>query len=211
MGLNQGLTTKNDLGINSMQVKTEKPYYTPEEYLQLEETAEYKNEYHNGEIIPMVGGTTNHNQICLNICRNFPLKVNSQDYYTYMEGVRLWLPEHNFYTYPDVMVVKGKPIYHGKGNSNVTNPQIIMEVLSSSTQGYDRGDKFQYYRSLSTFEEYILIDQYSYAVDQYIKQSNNQWSVNFYAGENAVLKFASVDWQISLQDVYQRVDFEAEQ
>jgi len=192
-----------------MQVKTEKRYYTPEEYLELEETAEYKNEYLDGEIIPMVGGTTNHNQITGNFYKRFPLAVNDQDYYTYMEGVRLWLSEHRCYTYPDVMVIKGQPIYQGKGKSTVTNPQIIVEVLSPSTQGYDRGDKFKYYRSLPTFQEYILINQNSYAVEQYLKQSEDKWTLSFCEGENAILQLASIDWQISLQDLYQRVDFEA--
>ncbi|GBF82147.1 Uma2 family endonuclease [Aphanothece sacrum] len=191
-----------------MLTQTETKYYTTEKYLELEEIAEYKNEYHNGEIIPMVGGTTNHNQICLNFCRKFPLTINNQDYYVYMEGIRLWLSEHNFYTYPDVMVIKGEPIYHGKGTSNITNPLIIIEVLSKSTQGYDRGNKFQYYRSLPTFQEYILIDQYSYTIDQYIKQSEDKWSLNFYTGENVIFKLSSVDWEISLKDLYQRVNFE---
>lgn len=194
-----------------MQLQTQKPYYTPEEYLTLEETAEYKNEYHNGEIIPMVGGTTNHNRICLNICRHFPLNIDNHDYEVFMESVRLWLPEDNIYTYPDVMIVKGKPIYHGKGKSNVINPQIIMEVLSSSTQGYDRGDKFHYYRSICTFQEYILIDQYRYSIDQYVKQSDQQWSVSFYNQEDNILKLVSVNWQISLQEIYRRIDFEAEE
>ena len=191
-----------------MQLQTEKRYYTHEEYLELEETAEYKHEYFDGEIIPMAGGTTNHNQIAGNFYKKFPLTINNQDYYTYMEGVRLWLPEYNFYTYPDVMVVKGEPSYYGKGKSTVTNPQVIVEVLSQSTQGYDRGDKFKFYRSLATFQEYLLIDQYNYAVEQYWKQSENQWSINFYKGENAILKLVSVDWQISLQEVYQRIEFE---
>lgn len=191
-----------------MKLQTEKKYYTPEEYLQLEETVEYKNEYLNGEIIPMVGGTTNHNQIAGNFYKKFPLAINNQDYYIYMEGVRLWLSEYNVYTYPDVMVVKGKPIYHEEGTSNVTNPQIIVEVLSKSTQGYDRGDKFQLYRSISTFQEYLLIDQYSYSVEKYYKQSQQEWSLNFYTGESAILKLSSVDWEISLQDLYQRVNFE---
>jgi Uma2 family endonuclease len=192
-----------------MQLQAEKRYYTPEEYLELEETARYKNEYLAGEIIPMVGGTTNHNRISLNFCRNFPLTIDNQDYETYIEGVRLWLPDYNFYTYPDVMVVKGKPIYHGKGKSNVTNPLIIIEVLSPSTQGYDRKDKFKFYRSLPTFQEYILIEQDCYTVEQYLKQSQEQWSIRFYEGENAMLQLESVQWQISLQDLYQRVDFDA--
>ncbi|ACK68213.1 protein of unknown function DUF820 [Rippkaea orientalis PCC 8801] len=194
-----------------MQLQTKPQYYTPEEYLELEETAEYKNEYRNREIIPMVGGTTNHNQIAGNFYRRFPLTINNQDYYSYMESVRLWLAEYNLYTYPDVMVIKGEPIYHGEGTSNVTNPQIIIEVLSKSTQGYDHTDKFQFYRSLPTFVEYILIDQYHYSVEQYIKQSDNQWLVNFYSGETAILKLSSVEWEITLQDLYQRVNFESEE
>lgn len=194
-----------------MQLQTKKRYYTPEEYLELEETAEYKNEYRNGEIIPMVGGTTNHNKIIGNFYKRFPLTINNQDYDIYMESVRLWLPEYKFDTYPDIMVIKGEPIYHGEGTSNVTNPQIIVEVLSKSTAGYDRGDNFQYYRSLPTFEEYILIDQYSYAVEQYIKQSDHKWLVNFYSEESDILKLSSVAWEITLQDLYQRVNFELEE
>jgi Uma2 family endonuclease len=191
-----------------MVLQIQKRYYSAEEYLALEETAEYKNEYVNGEIIPMVGGTTNHNQICLNFCRIFPLDIDSREYYTYMEGVRLWLPDYNRYTYPDAMVIQGKPIYHGQGRTNVTNPLIIVEVLSSSTEGYDRGDKFKMYRSLATFQEYILIEQNRYSVERFYKQSDEQWTVSFHEGENAFLQLASVDWRVSLQDLYQRVDWE---
>lgn len=191
-----------------MLVETEKRYYSREEYLELEETAEYRNEYFDGEIIPMVGTTTNHNQIAGNFYKKFPLTINNQDYYTYMENIRLWLPKRNVYSYPDVMVIKGKPIYDGNKKSTVTNPQIIVEVLSKSTQNYDRTDKFKFYRSLSTFQEYILIDQYKYGIEQYFKQSEDEWSLKFYTKENAILQLISVDWQISLKDLYQRIDFE---
>ncbi|TYT71428.1 Uma2 family endonuclease [Microcystis aeruginosa] len=187
---------------------TETKYYTPEEYLALEETSEDKNEYRQGEIIPMVGATTNHNQIAGNFYRRFPLTINNQDYYTYMETVRLWLSDYSIYTYPDVMVIKGQPLYQGSSQSNVINPLIIVEVLSNSTQAYDRGDKFKFYRSLPTFQEYILIEQSSYSVERYYKQKDDQWLIDFVTGENAVLQLVSVDWQISLQDLYQRVNFD---
>ena len=187
---------------------TETKYYTPEEYLALEETSEDKNEYRQGEIIPMVGATTNHNQIAGNFYRRFPLTINNQDYYTYMETVRLWLSDYSIYTYPDVMVIKGQPLYQGNSQSNVINPLIIIEVLSNSTQAYDRGDKFKFYRSLPTFQEYILIEQSSYSVERYYKQKDDQWLIDFVTGENAVLQLVSVDWQISLQDLYQRVNFD---
>ena len=187
---------------------TETKYYTPEEYLALEETSEDKHEYRQGEIIPMVEATTNHNQIAGNFYRRFPLTINNQDYYTYMETVRLWLSDYSIYTYPDVMVIKGQPLYQGNSQSNVINPLIIVEVLSNSTQAYDRGDKFKFYRSLPTFQEYILIEQSSYSVERYYKQKDDQWLIDFVTGENAVLQLVSVDWQISFQDLYQRVNFD---
>jgi Uma2 family endonuclease len=191
-----------------MLTTTETKYYTPEEYLALEETSEDKNEYRQGEIIPMVGATTNHNQIAGNFYRRFPLTINNQDYYTYMETVRLWLSDYSIYTYPDVMVIQGQPLYQGSSQSNVINPLIIVEVLSNSTQAYDRGDKFKFYRSLPTFQEYILIEQSSYSVERYSKQKDEQWLIDFVTGENAVLQLLSVDWQISFQDLYQRVNFD---
>lgn len=189
-------------------IQTQKRYYTPEEYLVLEEKAIDRHEYRDGEIILMTGGTTNHNQIALNFCRRFPLKINGQEYYTYINDVRLWIEQYRLYTYPDVMVIRGKPIYEGIGKTNVINPSIIVEVLSKSTQEYDRTDKFQYYRSINEFQEYILIDQYRFYVAQYFKQENGQWLFNDYQGNEAILKLASDDFEISFQDLYERVDFE---
>ncbi len=181
--------------------------YTKEEYLQLEENSDLRHEYIDGEMIEMTGGTTNHNQIAGNFYRNFPLTINNQDYYTYMENVRLWIPQSNVYTYPDLIIIKDKPIYEGKKKLTITNPQIIVEVLSESTQSYDRTEKFRFYRSISSLQEYVLIDQYSYAIEQYFKQSDSQWLINFYTEENSIFKLLSVNWEILLKDLYQRVDF----
>ena len=191
-----------------MVVQIERRDYTPEEYLALEEKAVDRHEYRDGEIIPMTGGTTNHNQIALNFCRQFPLKIANQDYYIYMNDVRLWIARYRLYTYPDVMVIKGKPIYEGAGTANVTNPSIVVEVLSKSTHDYDWTDKFRYYRSIPEFQEYILIDQYQFYVAQFSKQEDGRWLFNDYEGKEAVLKLASVDFQISFQDLYQRVEFD---
>ncbi|BAZ29748.1 hypothetical protein NIES4074_21950 [Cylindrospermum sp. NIES-4074] len=191
-----------------MIVQTEKRRYTPEEYLELEETAEYKNEYRDGEIIPMPGVTTNHNKIAGNFYKKFPLTVQGQNYDIYMSDVKLWIPNYRLYTYPDVMVIKGEPIYEGTGTTDITNPLLIVEVLSNSTKNYDKTDKFKYYRSIPYLQEYIMIDQYSFAVEQFAKQSAGEWIFKEYEGENAVLKLHSVDFQITLQDIYQRVNFE---
>lgn len=191
-----------------MIVQTEKRRYTPEEYLELEETAEYKNEYRDGEIIPMPGVTTNHNKIALNFCKKFPLTVQGQNYDIYMSDVKLWIPNYRLYTYPDVMVIKGEPIYEGTGTTNIINPLLVVEVLSNSTKNYDKTDKFKYYRSIPYLQEYIMIDQYSFAVEQFAKQSAGEWIFKEYEGENAVLKLHSVDFQITLPEIYQRVNFE---
>jgi hypothetical protein len=194
-----------------MILQTDKQYYTPEEYLTLEEKATEKHEYRDGEIALMPGGTTNHNQIAGNFYKQFPLKIQNQDYYVYINDVRLWIAQYRIFTYPDVMVIKGKPMYEGKGTSNVTNPLIIVEVLSQSTRDYDRTDKFQYYRSIPEFREYILIDQYRFYVSQYFKQEDGKWIFNDYQGEDSVLKLACDEFEISFQDLYERVDFELDE
>ncbi|CCH96671.1 MAG: Uma2 family endonuclease [Microcystis sp. M53603_WE2] len=202
-----------------MILQTEKKYYTPEEYLTLEEKATDKHEYRDGEIVVMPGGTTNHNQIAGNFYKRFPLNIQKQDYYVYMNDVRLWIPQYRLYTYPDVMVIKGKPIYEGKGITNVTNPLIIVEVLSRSTRDYDllrsavgvRTDKFEFYRSIPEFQEYILIDQYRFYATQYFKQGDGKWIFSDYKGEESLLKLASDEFEISLKDLYARVDFELDE
>jgi Uma2 family endonuclease len=191
-----------------MQVQVEKRYYTPEEYLELEEKAEYKNEYCDGEIVPMTGGTTNHNKIVLNFCRKFPLTINEQDYDIYAGDVRLWLSRYRIYTYPDVMVIKGNPVYEGAGTTTVTNPLLIVEVLSNSTKNYDQGEKFDFYRSLPEFQEYILIDQYRFYVKQFAKNQEGKWVLSEYEGEDSILVLESVEFQLGLRELYQRVDFD---
>lgn len=186
---------------------TDKKYYTPEEYLALEEISEEKHEYHDGEIIPMTGGTTNHNTLALTIASFLFTELSPDDYQVYINDVRLWIEDYKRYTYPDVMVVKEKPIYQGENKTCVTNPSLIVEVLSKSTQNYDQGDKFDAYRSLSSLQEYILIDQYKYYAKQFAKNSEGKWVLTDNFGEDSILKLESLELAISLKKLYQRVDF----
>ncbi len=190
------------------QSPTEKRYYTPEEYLALEESANDKSEYHNGEIILMTGGTANHNKIALNFCRKFPLSVNDRDYETFINDMRLWIPLTRRYVYPDIMVIQGEPLYQGSNKTIVTNPLVIVEVLSNSTKDYDRGGKFLTYRSIPEFQEYILVDQYSYHVEQFAKNSNGKWVLTEYDSEESVLILESVEFQMPLREIYERINFE---
>jgi len=190
-----------------MEIQTLKRYYTPEEYLELEAKAEYKNEYRDGEIAPMTGGTTNHNKIALNIAAFLKYALRGRKYDTYMSDVRLWIPRYRQYTYPDVMVIEGEPIYTGTNTTTVTNPSLIVEVLSKSTKNYDQGDKFLYYRSIPEFKEYILIDQTRYYAMQYSKIIDGKWLLTEYDSENATIQLNSIDLQINFSDIYEQVNF----
>lgn len=183
-------------------------HYTPEEYLALEEKAEYKHEYRNGEIMAMTGGTINHNEIVTNLCTYLKVALKGQKYRVFIGDVRLWIPRYNQYTYPDVMVISGDPIYQGKGNTTITNPMLIMEVLSQSTQDYDRGTKFNYYRSIPELREYILIDQYSLKIEQFSKNNQGQWMLTEYETEEKTLSLESLNLQLNITDIYEQVKFE---
>ncbi len=190
-----------------MQV-TERRYYTPEEYLELEEAAEYKSEYIDGQIIPMAGGSTNHNRISLNLSAALNFAFRQQDYEAFMGDVRLWILQKRIYTYPDVMIVAGEPEYFNNRTDTIVNPQVIVEVLSKSTKGYDREDKFEAYRTIDTFQEYLLIDQTRIYVEQYSKTAKKRWSLCEYDEEDEAISLTSVPFQISLVDLYSKVKFD---
>ncbi len=187
---------------------TKQRYYTPEEYLELEEAAEYKSEYIDGQIIPMAGGTVNHNQIALNLSTELNFAFKKQNYRVFMGDVRLWIPQKRTYTYPDVMILAGEPEFFNNRKDIILNPQIIVEVLSKSTKGYDSEDKFQAYRTICTFQEYVLIDQTRIHVDQFSKTGKKQWTLREYDEEDEAIALVTVPFEISLQDLYNKVKFD---
>ncbi len=191
-----------------MTIATDKNIYSFAEYLQLEETAAYKNEYQDGEIVPMTGGTTDHNKIAGNFYFYLRLKLPQSHYKIFIGDVKLWIAQYRQATYPDVMLIEGEPIYYETGQTTITNPKLIVEVLSKSTQNYDQGDKFLYYRSLPEFQEYILISQSRPYIMQYNKTEENKWLLTEYEGENASLSLTSVDFALSFQEIYEGVTFD---
>ncbi|MBN3946572.1 MAG: Uma2 family endonuclease [Nostoc sp. NMS7] len=190
----------------------EKRHYSPTEYLELEIISEYRHEYIDGQIIPMTGGTPNHNQIALNLSAtlNFALKKR-QPYRVFIADQRLWIPKKRIHTYPDVMVVAGSLEFSEGRKDTITNPLVICEVLSKSTRSYDRDEKFAAYRIIPSFQEYILIDQYKNHVEQYSKTDGKKWLFSEYEEENSILILSSIQFQIPLSDIYDKVDFEAKE
>lgn len=190
-----------------MQV-TQKRYYSPEEYLALEEVADYKSEYIDGEIVPMAGGSTNHNRIAGNFYAGLNFAFKTEDYEVFMSDVRLWIPQRRIYTYPDVMVVAGEPEYYNDRTDTITNPRVIIEVLSPSTKRYDSSKKFEAYRTILAFEEYLLIDQTRVYIEHFSKTDNKRWSFAEYDESDNAIALSSVSFEISLVDIYNKVNFE---
>ncbi|WP_254173888.1 Uma2 family endonuclease [Planktothrix pseudagardhii] len=190
-----------------MIAQTETKNYTPEEYLELEIASETRNEYRNGEIIPMTGGTPDHNEIAGNFYTLLKFALKGQSYRIFITDQRLWIPEVSLYTYPDVMVLQ-KPLELQTGRKDtVLNPCFIAEVLSKSTQNYDRIEKFASYRTLPIFQEYLLIDQYRIHVEHYVKTAVNQWIFSEYDDPNITLSFSNFETQILIADLYEDIDF----
>jgi Uma2 family endonuclease len=190
-----------------MTLAQETPYYSPQEYLELEVNSEIRHEYINGLIIPMTGGTPNHNQLAGNFYAMLNFALKRQPYQVFVTDQRLWIPSRKIHTYPDIMVVKTPLEYQEGRTDTLVNPVMIAEVLSKSTKGYDRDEKFAAYRTIPTLQEYILIDQYTMHIEQYFKTDNNQWIFSEFTDGNINLNLASISCQMTLSDIYDKVDF----
>jgi Uma2 family endonuclease len=191
-----------------MVVQTPTRQYSIEEYLAHEETAEYRSEYRDGEIVPMTGASINHNRIIINLVVALSLSLRQQNHEVYANDLRLWIPRYREYTYPDILIIKNEAVFQEGRTDTILNPSIILEVLSKSTSSRDRGDKFTFYRSIPEFQEYILIDQYQIHIEQFSKTPEGNWLLRESDDEDGVLTLASANCQIPHRQIYERVTFE---
>jgi Uma2 family endonuclease len=182
--------------------------YTPTEYLDQEIVSDLRHEYLNGDIVPMTGGTPEHNQILLNLAGAMNSRLAEQPYRIFAADQRLWVPQAKIYTYPDIMVVQGALAYQTGRRDTITNPMLIVEVLSDSTSNYDRGGKFAAYRSIPSFVEYALVDQYSPHIEHHVKTGPKQWLLQEHDGLDTTLSLANLEFTILLLDLYNKVQFE---
>lgn len=181
--------------------------YTIEEYFDLEIPSIDRHAYIDGEIILMPDGTPNHNRITGNLLTALKFALKRQPYDVFVTDQRLWIPEKRILTYPDIMVM-AQPIQYQEGRRDtLINPLMIAEVLSKSTRSYDKDGKFAAYRTVASFQEYLLIDQYTMHVEHYIKTSDREWTFREYEDRGTLIALASVPAQIELQDLYDKVDF----
>ena len=189
-------------------MQTQQRYYTPDEYLAQEEVAGFRSEYRDGEIVSMTGASINHNQIAGNVYAFLKVMLRNTDIKPYIGDLRLWIPQHQQYTYPDVFLIQGQPIFQERRTDTITNPCLIVEVLSKSTKDCDRTDKFRYYRSIAELQEYVLINQYRTEIEHYTKADGNSWLFRAYESSKDKIIFASINIEMTIEDIYEDVEFD---
>ena len=187
-----------------MSALTEKKKYTPEEYLALEDKAEFRSEFVDGEIVAMAGGSLDHAQITFNIAKNLDRRL-SEKCRSLTTEVKVRVENYRKFYYPDVLVICGEPIFFEKRNDTITNPILIVEVLSDSTEAKDRGEKMLAYRTLESLQEYVLVSQDKAIVEQYFKNAEGNWIHKATIGLNSFVKFESIEVELTLEEIYQRV------
>jgi Uma2 family endonuclease len=179
--------------------------YTPEEYLALEEKAQYKSEYFRGEIFQMAGASGRHNQITANTITALSMALFNRDCIVYPSDMRILVQENGLYTYADALVVCGEVAYFKNRDDILTNPILITEVLSPSTRNYDRGDKFTLYQELDSFQVYLIIEQNSIRVDYYCKMTDNTWQISTFTSLENVIEIEALDLKLAVSYIYNKV------
>jgi Uma2 family endonuclease len=181
---------------------------TMEEYIEFDKNNEGRWEYFDGEVIDMAGGSVSHNRISRNLIGIFDRKLEGGTCEAFAEGMRIKVPKALPYRYPDVVVVCGEMIIEKiQGQEMLVNPLLIIEVLSSSAEGYDHGSKFTAYQSIESFREYLLIAQDRPHITQYARQPEGQWLRKDIEGIGSVLKLACMDCEITFDEIYRLVKF----
>ena len=181
---------------------------SPEEYLRLERQAAYKSEYLNGEIFAMSGANRQHNLIAGNIFGELRQQLKNRPCQSYVSDMRVKVSSNGLYTYPDVIVVCGEPEFEDKELDTLLNPTVLIEVLSQSTERYDRIAKTSYYRTIESLREHLLVAQHEVRLEQYLRQSDGQWTQMQYTSTSEVVQLTSIDCSLQLTDIYDKVTFD---
>jgi Uma2 family endonuclease len=180
-----------------------------EKYFREEEIALHKREYHNGKVIKMAGGTALHDNLATKAAKLIDNFIEDNDLFYIVNGseTKISIPAYNKIVYPDALVIMERPIYFEGRKDTITNPLIVVEVLSKSTEKYDKETKFEYYRSIDTFKEYVMIFQDTKKVAVYTKQQDNTWIIQFYEGDEATaILHALHECPISLKRLYRNME-----
>jgi Uma2 family endonuclease len=180
---------------------------TPQQYLEQEPRADWLSEYHDGQVFPVERATLAHVRIVRNLsgfC--IPKFAGHSECEFFTTGLRLWIEAAKSYVYPDLSIICGKLQFADRPQESVLNPKVLIEVLSPTTEGYDRGLKFDYYRTLPSVEEYIAVSQDKYQIEQRVRRNPDHWMLTFFSAPEQVLKLESVGIEVPLCEIYRGVD-----
>lgn len=192
-----------------MSAVTATKYITEDEYLVAEEVALEKHEYYKGEVFAMAGASFAHEDVTGNFYRTVGNFLEDKSCRIFLSNVRIQIEEYSLFTYPDLSIFCEKINFYKDRNDTATNPTVLIEVLSPSTQNYDRGDKFSLYRDLPSLKEYILISSTQVLVEHYLKQADNKWQLTVYKSKNNKITIQSINFTIEIEKLYRNVNFEA--
>lgn len=189
-----------------------KPRFTPEEYLKMERQADHKSEYYSGEIFAMAEASFTHNVLVANTVLEFGNRLRGRPCRAVTSDQRVLVKPTGLYTYPDVVIVCGQPQFGDDHLDTLTNPLVIIEVLSPATELYDRGEKFAHYQRLESLQDYLLIAQDKCRVEHYSRWSDGrgQWLLTVLDDMHAVIRIASIDAELTLAGIYEGVDFKTD-
>jgi len=179
---------------------------TPEEYLVRERLAETKSEYYRGEVFAMAGASLKHNLIVSNLVASLVTSLRGRNCRVCSSDMRLLVSDTGLYTYPDVLVVCGKPILADTEGDVLTNPVLIVEVLSESTKDYDRGGKFHQYMRIPSLQEYLTVSQTEMLIDERIRQPDNCWLIRELVPANGKVSIQCLGVELEFAEVYDRVE-----
>jgi Uma2 family endonuclease len=181
-----------------------------EEYLTIERAAEYKSEYIDGEMYAMAGAGLRHTKILLSFGAELHAQFRGRPCSAFVNDLRVRVADSGLYTYPDVLALCGEPRLLDHHTDTLLNPQLIVEVLSPSTENYDRGEKFRRYRQLESLTDYVLVAQNQMLVEHWSRQATDLWKVREFNQPADRLRFESLAAEVVLSDVYDGVDLSAE-
>lgn len=181
-------------------------FVAEDEYLRREATDDAKNEYYAGTIYAMAGASEAHNTIALNLAALLHRQLRGSACRAYPSDMRLRVEATGLYTYPDFSIVCGGARFTVEARRDtLVNPTALIEILSSSTETYDRGTKFQHYRTIPTLREYVLVAQYSHRIERFVRQTDGEWLLSEAVGRDGTLQLAAVPVELVIADVYEEV------
>ncbi len=181
---------------------------TPAEYLKIERAAEFRHEYFNGEMFAMFGGSPQHSLIKMNVGGELRDQLKGRPCTAFDSDLRIRVSPAGLYTYPDISVVCGELEFDDDQGDTVLNPVLLVEVLSDSTEAYDRGKKFEHYRRIASLREYVLISQKSPTIERYLRNPDETWTLTAVIGLDASIHLPTLDVTLPLVEVYDRVTFD---